>query len=291
MIAKLIRDPLLHFLFIGACLFGVYHLVSGDEVAKDGKTIVVDRDNLLTFIQYRSKAFNPALANQRLDSLSPTERKRLIHDYVREEALYREAQALGMNENDYIIRRRAVQKLEFIARGLAAQTVSLDIDKAHTYFNAHRQDYYEQPSYTFTHVFIKTDSPNSPAAQKRAVDLLQQLNGQQVAFSDAGRFGDRFLYNRNYVERTPDYIASQFGESFKQQLSRLKPDSQHWRGPLKSSHGLHLVMLSAHRPGRVPTFAEVRPRVEEDFRRWQAQQKQELAIQKIVGQYHVEYRL
>ena len=42
---------------------------------------------------------------------------RLIADYVREEALHREAKALGMDQNDYIIKRRMIHSTEFITDG------------------------------------------------------------------------------------------------------------------------------------------------------------------------------
>lgn len=291
MIRKLIRDPLLHFTLIGAALFGAYDQVGSPDEELSASTIVVDRDALLTFIQYRSKAFQPELASQKLDKMPEQEREQLVRDFVREEALYREAQALGMSENDYIIRRRSVQKLEFIAQGIAEQVVTVAADEAEAWFDSHRQDYYEEPSYTFTHVFLKADPAHAETVQQRTRALLEQLNQEQVDFSDATRFGDRFLYHRNYVERTPDFIASHFGEAFKDQLAQLSADNHHWQGPISSSHGQHLIMLSEYRPGRVPEFAEVRTRVEQDFRRWQEQQKQELAIQQIVEQYDVEYRL
>ncbi|WP_020681313.1 peptidylprolyl isomerase [Marinobacterium rhizophilum] len=286
MIRRLIKDPLLHFVLVGACLFGTYQLIGTPDTTLSDNTIVVDRDTLLTFIQYRSKAFQPDMAAQRLDDMTAVERQQLIHDFVREEALYRQAQALGMSENDYIIRRRSVQKLEFIAQSMAEQAVTADAEKVAAYFDAHRQDYYEEPSYTFTHVFIKGDT-----GTHKASDLLHQLNGQHVEFSHAARFGDRFLYHRNYVERTPDFIASHFGETFMDQLARIKPDTGRWQGPLTSTHGQHLVMLSEHQPGRVPELAQIQTRVEQDYLRWEQQQKQELAIQQIVGQYHVENRL
>lgn len=291
MFGKLLKDPLLHFTLIGAALFGAYDRIGSPDEVQSANTIVVDRDALLTFIQYRSKAFQPEQANLQLDSMSPSERDRIVHDFIREEALFREAQALGMTENDYIIRRRSVQKLEFIAQGIAEQIVTAEADAAEAYFDSHRQDYYEEPSYTFTHVFIKADPAHAETVERRTNTLLEQLNREQVGFSEATRFGDRFLYHRNYVERTPDFIASHFGEAFQDRLAQLSADNQHWQGPIASSHGQHLVMLSEYRPGRVPEFTEIRSRVEQDLRRWQEQQKQELAIQQIVEQYDVEYRL
>ncbi|WP_286240183.1 peptidylprolyl isomerase [Neptuniibacter halophilus] len=285
MFGKLIKDPLLHFTLAGAVLFATYEQIAAPEEQLAENTIVVDRNALLTFIQYRSKAFQPELASAKLDQMSTGERQKLISDYVREEALYREAEALGMSENDYIIRRRSVQKLEFITQGMAEQLVEADDAAVSEYFEQHRQDYYEEPSYTFTHVFIRSGDNTQAEA------LLQQLNREEVDFSSATGFGDRFLYHRNYVERTADFIASHFGEQFRNQLSQLKTSQHQWQGPLRSEHGLHLLLLSEYRPGRVPQLSEISERVERDYLRWEQKQTQELAIQQIVEKYHVETHL
>ncbi len=88
-------------------------MVASDEAAYDSKVIDVDREALLTFVQYRSRAFQPQAAATRLDGMSEEEVERLVRDYVREEALHREALALGMDKNDYVIKRRMIQSIEF----------------------------------------------------------------------------------------------------------------------------------------------------------------------------------
>ncbi|WP_138440474.1 peptidyl-prolyl cis-trans isomerase [Marinobacter alexandrii] len=288
MLKRLIKDPLVHFTLVGAALFAVYYLAGSPDERLDENTIVVDRNALLTFIQYRSKAFEPAQARKRLTEMPQQERDALVKDYVREEALFREAKAMGMMENDYIVRRRSVQKLEFIAQGVAEQTSQVSDSEVETYFDRHRDDYYEAPSYSFTHVFLKSDGQHSA---QRATALLQRLNADNVGFAEATRFGDRFLYHRNYVERTPGFIASHFGEDFGNSLSELETDNVRWQGPIASEHGLHLIKIREYRHGRVPALAEIRSRVESDFLRRKQQQTQEVAIQQIVEQYDVETRL
>ena len=109
-----LRQPLLHFLLIGLGLFLIFDLVSGDRPDADQRVIVVDREALLTLLQFRIKAFEPGVAASRLDAMSEADLERLVDDYVREEALHREALALGMDVNDHIIKRRLIQKVEFI---------------------------------------------------------------------------------------------------------------------------------------------------------------------------------
>ncbi|MBW2688263.1 MAG: hypothetical protein JRE19_20550 [Deltaproteobacteria bacterium] len=102
---RFLKEPLLHFLAAGVGLFVLFGVVNRDEPDADPNVVTVDRDALLTFVQYRIKAFNPTLAEEKLNSLSDDELQRLIDDYVREEVLHREALQLGLDEDDYVIRR------------------------------------------------------------------------------------------------------------------------------------------------------------------------------------------
>ena len=137
---KLIKEPLVHFLAIGLGLFVLFEFVAGDDAAYDSKIINVDRDALLTFVQYRSRAFEPQMAAARLDGMSEAELDRMIKDYVREEALHREALALGMDKNDYVIKRRMIQSIEFITDGFVTAAVEVADEDVETYFEANRED-------------------------------------------------------------------------------------------------------------------------------------------------------
>ena len=135
---KALRDPLLHFLAAGLALFVLFEVVSPDGAGLGEGVIVVDRDALLTYVQYRSKVFEPRLAAEKLAALSPEELERTIDEYVREEALHREALALGMDANDYIIKRRLIQKVEFLAQGFAAASIELAEADLEAYLEAVR---------------------------------------------------------------------------------------------------------------------------------------------------------
>jgi hypothetical protein len=151
---RILRDPLIYFLFVGLGLFVLFDLVGSDEAAYDSRVINVDRDALLTFVQYRSRAFQPQAAAARLDAMPEDELDRLIGDYVREEALHREAKALGMDQNDYIIKRRMIQSIEFITDGFVTAAVDVSDQDVSAYYEANRDDYYISPFATFTHVFF-----------------------------------------------------------------------------------------------------------------------------------------
>lgn len=266
----------------------LYGLVHGrGDLETDSDVVVVDRDTLLTFVQYRTKAFEPSAAAARLDAMSEAELERLIADYVREEVLYREALALGLDRDDYIIRRRMVQKVEFIAAGFAEATSTIDDPALVRYFDANKADYYVEPSVTFTHVFFSAEKRTRDEAQKLAEKKLAELNDNDVHFSEAPQHGDRFLYHVNYVERTPDFVASHFGVEMASALFDLQPDETTWVGPFDSSYGVHLVMLTGNQAGRDSTLEEIKERVIADASRDRIRERTTDAIDDIVDGYDV----
>ena len=281
------KEPLVHFLAAGVGLFVLFGLVNRDEPDDDPNVITVDHEALITFVQYRIKAFNPELAEKKLQSLSNEELRLLIDDYVREEVLHREALALGLDEDDYIIRRRLVQKLEFITEGFAEASIEPDDGALQRYFDAHKADYYVEPYVTFTHVFFETEDRPREEARAKAEKKLAELNRKSTPFSDAPKHGDRFLYHVNYVERTPEYVASHFGTAMAKAIFELEPNDLVWRGPFDSPYGVHLVLLITNEPGRDPELSEIEGRVLEDWRRATVRDKTEDAIDDIIDAYDV----
>jgi hypothetical protein len=282
-----LKEPLVHFLAAGLGLFVLFGVVNRDEPDADPNVVTVDHDALLTYVQYRIKAFNPALAEEKLSSLSDDELQSLIDDYVREEVLHREAVALGLGEDDYIIRRRLVQKLEFITEGFAEAGAKVDQAALRRYFDANKADYYVEPFVTFTHVFFETEDRPREQAHAAAEKKLVELNRDGVPFAEAPQHGDRFLYHVNYVERTPDYVASHFGVPMAKAVFELEPNDFTWRGPFDSPYGVHLVLLTTNEPGRDPALSELEGRVREDARRAMIREQTEEAITDIVGTYDV----
>ena len=279
---------MLHFLLIGLGLFALFDLVSDDEQSADQRVIVVDREALLTFLQFRLKAFEPGVAAARLDAMPEADLERLVNDYVREEALHREALALGMDANDYIIKRRLIQKVEFITNSFVDETVALTEDDIKAHYERNVDSYYVEPFVTFTHVFFDGSRRAPDELERSAAAKLAELNGGGVSFSQAGRHGDRFLYHVNYVERTPEFVASHFGPEMAEAVFALQPGAERWHGPYRSPYGLHLVMVSKRVDGRVPELAEVQDRVADDARREAVRERNDEAIQRIVDGYEVQ---
>lgn len=290
-LSKLLREPLLHFLLVGIGLFVLFEIVGGDAEEFDSRVIDVNRDTLLTFVQFRTRAFEPGAAAARLDAMSSEELERLIDDYVREEALHREAAALGVDKNDYVIKRRMIQSIEFVTNGFVTAAVEVSDDDVEEFYAANRHDYFIEPHVTFAHVFLSAEDRDSAEIADRADALLAELNASQAPFSHAPRYGDRFPYFVNYVERSTEFVTSHFGARMAEALFALEPSDTTWQGPFESAYGLHLVMLARKTEGRYPALNEIAEVVRRDAEREAIATLQEEAIQAIVDTYDVRRSL
>ena len=114
---KILREPLLHFLLLGAAIFGAYRLLSDARATQPGNIVVT---------QGRIEALVAAFTRTWQRPPTASEREGLIRDYIREEVYVREAIALGLDQDDMVIRRRLRQKLEFVSEDLTAPAEPTD---------------------------------------------------------------------------------------------------------------------------------------------------------------------
>jgi len=284
-VKALLKDPLLHFLALGLGLLVLFQL-TGSQGGRDNE-VVIDREALLTFLQYQSVAFDREQFELFLDDMTPRETEDLIEEAAREEILYREALALGLDRDDYIIRSRLVQKLRYLSEGFAQADLALGEDELQAYFTANRDSYDFDPHITFTHVFFNAERRGREEALRLAEEKLPELNAAGVPFEEASMHGDRFPYFVNYVERPPQLIASHLGGDVAEALFQLPANENLWHGPFESRFGFHLVLITRQEPERAPSFAEVRDRVAADAQAERAREQTEAAIQDIMARYDV----
>ena len=258
---KLLREPLLHFMFIGAVIYLAYGLFTEPVPEGDEKTIVVSAGELEWMRSNWQKRWNRLPTQAEFDGL--------IQQYIKETVLYREALTMGLNQHDTIIRRRLAQKLEFLAKDLVALTPPTD-EELQTYFNTHRERYQQPTRYTFTQVFIDPDERDE-ATLDDAAAIKATLIAQGDAIEDPGALGDDFMLQNYYPEKDQAEIQKLFGSGFAESLIALSPGQ--WHGPVLSGYGVHLVYVSNITEPPAPVFAEVRERVVQD---WTTDRSEEL---------------
>ncbi len=290
---SLLKQPLLHFLAAGLLIFAVYQISDEAELetAGDGMAIVVDRTALLNFMQYRAQAFRPDIFSEQLDAMSEVERERLVADFVREEALHREALAMGMDQGDYIIRQRLVQKVEFLLENMVNQALVPDEEVITAWYNVHSDDYRVDAVYTFTHIFFDADERGPEQARQDAENLLGTPQLAAAGFNDASSFGDRYPFLQNYVERTRDFVVNNFTPAFVDALDAVEPSNANWYGPFESRYGWHLVMLRQRSEPYIPELDSIRERVTDDWRYEAVLESRREAEQQVIDQYDVRVNL
>lgn len=253
LLGRLVREPLVHFLVLGAGVFVLQALVNPGAVTRRTTQIDVGTDELAwittTWLQqYRRPP-------------SESELRGLVDDYVRNEVLYREALAMGLDRDDIIIKRRMVQKMGFLAEDAATERPATRAE-LERFFTANAERYRLPARLTFTHVYFSTDR-RGEAARADAERVLVTLR-RAGAPARAPDLGDRFMLQYDFAERAPDEVAQLFGGMFAESLFAL-PQTPDWQGPVTSSFGLHLVRVIARTPGRMPALDEVAAAVGQDY--------------------------
>jgi len=250
---KLLREPLVHFLFIGVVIYALYGLFAEPVVEENDKTIVVTAGEIEWMRASWKKRWNRPPTAKEFDGL--------IQQYIKENVLYREALTMGLNKHDTVIRRRLAQKLEFLAKDLVALTPPTEAE-LQAYFDEHQVRYQEPTLYTFTQVFFDPDK-RGDATLDDAETVKATLIAQGDTIDDPGALGDGLMLQNYYPQKDRDEIQRNLGSGFTETLLTLATGQ--WHGPVLSGFGVHLVYVSNIDEPPPPMFAEVRERVIADW--------------------------
>jgi len=248
-----LREPLLHFVFIGAVIYALYGAFAEPVVEETDKTIVVTTGEIDWMQSSWQKRWNRPPTAQEFDAL--------IQQYIKETVLYREALTMGLNKHDQIIRRRLAQKLEFLAKDLVALTPPTE-EELLVYFDEHLPRYQEPTLYTFTQVFFNPDKRGDATLEDAEAARLT-LIAQGDAIEDPGALGDGLMLQNYYSQKDQAEIQKNLGSGFTDALVTLAPGQ--WHGPILSGFGVHLVYVNSIIEPPQPAFAEVRERVVADW--------------------------
>jgi hypothetical protein len=266
---KLWREPLVHFLLIGAGLFLAFDLTQ-DKRPDAASRILVDPSQVEQLsAQFKRTWLRP-----------PTEAEvaGLIESYVRDEVYYREALAMGLDQDDPQVRRRMRLKLEFLLEDLTAAEPPGD-EVLDAYLQQHPDRFRIEPTLTVRQVYLNPD--RRPDLEGDAERILAELRAGVAP--DA--FGDRSMLPDEQTAVSATEVARAFGKTFAQEVMALEPGT--WSGPLYSGLGAHLVLVTDRRAGRLPALAEVRAEVEREYLAQRRQQLKDLAYRKLREGYEV----
>lgn len=270
---RILKEPLFHFLILGALLFAFFQLKGGGEDDAPGSApeIVVTKGKIQNLIEQYAKVWQRPPTQKELDGL--------IEEHVREEVMYREALALGLDRDDTIVRRRMRQKLEFLSEDIAALVEPSDEELA-AYLKANPESYRSAPRFSFKQVYLNADKRGDSAAADAAA-----LRAELVAGADFSEKGDSLLIGQEFETIAQIEVSKKFGDAFAQAL--LQAPIREWTQPIGSGYGVHLVYLDERIEGAAPDLAQVRDAVVRDW----SNQEREKANAAFYGELRERYTI
>jgi hypothetical protein len=248
---KILREPLLHFILLGAAIFAVYGFVSRHRTDKPGE-IVVTQGTLENIITGFTRTWQRPPTEEEL--------RGQVRDYIREEAAYREALAMGLDRDDTIVRRRLRQKLEFLSDDLATRVEPTEAE-LQTFLNAHPELFQSEPLFSFRQVYLNPQQHAGNLAPDEA-RLLAELQ-RPSANADLSSLGDPFLLAPSFQNVSLAEVKQVFGDQFASALAALP--TNHWQGPVNSGYGAHFVFLSQRTERSLPALADIRDQVRREW--------------------------
>ena len=246
----LLREPLLHFLVLGAALFALFGAVNGKDAEAPAK-IVISESRIAALADRFARTWRRA----------PTEGEMqgLIEDDVRDEVFYREGRAAGLDRDDSIIRRRVRQKMEFLAEDMAAAEPG--DEQLAAYLASNPERFRTEDRLTFHHVFLSA-TRRGGALEEDARQIAATLVHANAA-GTAAAIGDPFLLGETFGQMPHSDVVRTFGESFAKQLAAVDPGR--WQGPISSSFGAHFIFVEERARGSLPPLDTVRDAVRREW--------------------------
>ena len=269
------KEPLLHFLLIGAAIYVCYGLFVPSQEMPDDRTVTITAGEIASLAANWQRRWNRPPTAQELDGL--------VRQYARELVLYREALAMGLDDDDVVIRRRMVQKLEFLSQDLMTPPAP-ETDVLESWFAEHIDDYREPDRYTVTHIYLNADSRGGRTTEEAAA-IRDELNALPETPRDLSAYGDRFMLQNYYPDRSAAELTRLLGPGFAESVTQMEPGR--WHGPVLSDYGVHVVRVEDHRQAPTPEFRQMEDRVRQDWINARREELNDQFLDAILARYEI----
>lgn len=273
---KILSNPLFHFLILTLLIYVVYGFFGVKQNTDSERTIVVTQSTINWLEESWEKLWIRPPTENEMDGL--------IDQYIRETILYREALNMGLDKDDVIIRRRLAQKFEFLTQDLIQAPEPSD-EKLTVYFNENIDKYKKPDLTTFTHIFFDPDKREEKTL-KDAEQSKIKLNKLEQPTEGIDQFGDTFMLQSYYPERTEQEILKLFGSEFAKAVSEEIPTGE-WYGPVLSGYGTHLVYVDRRIQTPEPQFDALRELVIEDWKEKKRQEINDNFYKNLIARYNI----
>jgi peptidyl-prolyl cis-trans isomerase C len=252
MFSKCLREPFIHFLILGGLLFGLYEFTSSDSTAASESTLKISLEMIQTLEEQWLARNGRDVEESVLDGL--------IENLIREELLVREAKRLGLDQNDVIIHRRLMQKMDFLAANLSSMAVP-DDEVLQGYYEANKEAYRVDEKRSFTHIYFSGEKRGANAEADAQAFLDKPL--EEKALTSRRNVGDNFILTYDYKARSQQQVAQVFGAEFSEKLFAL--EILNWQGPIVSEYGAHLVYLESIERSYIPEIAGIYKKLVDNY--------------------------
>lgn len=266
---RILKEPLLHFFLLGVAIFAWFFVLNPqEERPADPANIVISNQEVeRVLLQFQAVWKRPP---------NSTEFDALIEGMVREEVLVREAEALGLNQNDGMIRKRLVQKMDFLTVSLA-QTATPDEEVLRTYMQDNAEKYQSPARIAFEQVYLGEQSNT-----QNSTEILAQL----TAGATPRNLGQRSLLPTTIPLSGATKVNGSFGNGFFEAVSEI--DITGWAGPVRSAFGYHLVKITEQTESSQQDFEKIEDILLSDWRREMSQTLSEAQLKSLKDQYTIE---
>jgi peptidyl-prolyl cis-trans isomerase C len=271
--ARLLKEPFVHFVLIGALLFALYRANEEPRAAEGGENRIVidqqDYDHLKELWKIRWKR-EPA----------PSDIRALLDRHLRQEVFYREALRMNLDHNDEIIKKRLSQKMEAVANDLSTLTQPPTDERLKAFFHDHA-DFFKLPrAYQLQQVLFLSSEEEVEARMEETLAALR--DGGEIP---PDRRNKAALANDWPLTSVND-LGNAFGGDFTRSLDDLPAGT--WGGPIRSGYGWHLVFIETRQDSVLPDFEAVRDYVAREFDYRSEMESQDRVFQELLGKYQVE---
>jgi parvulin-like peptidyl-prolyl isomerase len=267
---NLLREPLVHFAVAGALLFGAYEGLNRARPTSLKEEPVQIGEGELRWLR-------ETFAGQWRRAPTANEMDGLVATLLEEELLAREARALGLDQHDTVVRRRLAQKLTFLVED-TSRIADPSEGELRRFYDSHADLYQTRPRVTFSHIFFNPERRRQADADAAAALIQLAAAGSLVD-------GDPMLFDDRYSDVDQPAVLTVFGANFARDVFAMAPGS--WRGPVKSSYGLHLVRVTDLLPAEARGFETVRNAVMNDWRREREAETKAAYLAKLRDKYGV----
>ena len=262
-LAALTRDRLVWFIAFGLVLFAL----DWAAARRDARVIHIDLPLVEKLVAQWEGQTKRRPNAQELDAL--------IEGYIREEILVREAEAMGLDDNDVIIRRRLAQKVEFFLSENDPPEVP-DAATLKAWFEDNRAAYDAPQKLSWRHVFA--------ADEAEAAALLAKLKKDGADWRDMGQ---PFMLSRAYARQAAPQMSQAMGTRFAEALF-AQDDKKGWFGPVRSAYGWHAVEITANHAPKPAQFEALADKIAADWQNEQARLARLQAWAALRAGYHIE---